>query len=90
MNTGIQDAASLARVLTEVLRDGDEARVDVWASERHRVARDVVTMTDRMTRIATMKSAPAQTLRNVAVAFAGHLPRVRASLARTLAELDAR
>ena len=45
MNTGIQDAASLARVLTEVLRDGDEARVDVWASERHRVARDVVTMT---------------------------------------------
>jgi hypothetical protein len=40
--------------------------------------------------MATMKSATGQTLRNIAVAFAGHLPPVRAALAKTLAELDAR
>lgn len=50
----------------------------------------VVAFTDRMTRIATMESATGQTLRNMAVGFAGHLPTVRAALARTLAELDAR
>jgi 2-polyprenyl-6-methoxyphenol hydroxylase-like FAD-dependent oxidoreductase len=90
MNTGIQDSVSLAEVLLETLKDGDDARLDTWASERHRVGRDVVAMTDRMTRMATMKSATGKALRNIAVAFAGHLPPVRAALAKTLAELDAR
>lgn len=90
MNTGIQDAVSLAGELVDTLKDGADSRLDSWAARRHRVARDVVTLTDRMTRMATMKSGAGQTLRNVAVAFAGHLPPVRAALARTLAELDAR
>ena len=90
MNTGIQDSISLAQALIETLRDGDEARLDAWAAERHRIAANVVTFTDRMTRIATMESATGHTLRNMAVGFAGHLPPVRAALARTLAELDAR
>jgi hypothetical protein len=47
-------------------------------------------MTDGITRVATMKSGIAKTLRNAAVTFAGHLPPVRAALARRLAELDAR
>jgi 2-polyprenyl-6-methoxyphenol hydroxylase-like FAD-dependent oxidoreductase len=89
MNTGIQDAVSLAGTLAAVMRDGDATRLDAWARERHRVAVDVVALTDRMTRLATMKSAAGQILRNMAVAFAGHLPPVRAALARTLAELDA-
>ena len=90
MNTGIQDSISLAEVLTKTLEDGDEERLDVWAARRHKVASDVVTLTDRMTRVATMKSPTGQTLRNVAVAFAGHLPPLRAAVARTLSELDAR
>ena len=88
MNTGIQDSVSLARVLTETLKDGGGARLDAWASERHKVASNIVTLTDRMTRLATMKSATGQTLRNIAVAFAGHLPPVRVALAKTLAELN--
>ncbi len=90
MNTGIQDSVSLAEALIETLKDGDDARLDAWASARHRVARDVVAMTDRLTRIATMKSPTGKAMRNAAVAFAGHLPPVRAALAKTLAELDAR
>ncbi len=90
MNTGIQDSISLAEALTSTLQDGDEGRLDAWATQRHKVASDVVTLTDRMTRVATMKSPTGQALRNIAVAFAGHLPPVRAAVARTLAELDAR
>jgi len=90
MNTGIQDSISLAEALTSTLRDGDEALLDAWAAQRHRVASDVVTLTDRMTRVATIKSPTGQALRNIAVAFVGHLPPVRAAVARTLAELDAR
>jgi 2-polyprenyl-6-methoxyphenol hydroxylase-like FAD-dependent oxidoreductase len=90
MNTGIQDSISLAATLAITLEDGDEARLDTWAARRHKVANDVVALTDRMTRVATMKSPTGQALRNMAVAFVGHLPRVRAAVAKTLAELDAR
>ena len=43
MNTGIQDSVSLAEALTSTLRDGDEAQLDAWAAQRHKVASDVVT-----------------------------------------------
>jgi 2-polyprenyl-6-methoxyphenol hydroxylase-like FAD-dependent oxidoreductase len=90
MNTGIQDAVSLAPDLVETLKDADGTRLDEWAARRHKIARDVVALTDKMTRLATVKSATVQNLRNFAVSFAGHLPPVRSALARTLAELDAR
>jgi FAD binding domain len=48
MNTGIQDAMSLARVLKATLEDGREGRLDAWAAERQGVARDVVKFTDRI------------------------------------------
>jgi 2-polyprenyl-6-methoxyphenol hydroxylase-like FAD-dependent oxidoreductase len=59
-------------------------------AKRHEVAANVVALTDRMTRVATMRSPTGQALRNIAVAFAGHLPPVRAALARTLADLERR
>jgi 2-polyprenyl-6-methoxyphenol hydroxylase-like FAD-dependent oxidoreductase len=88
MNIGIQDGITLAEALTRTLSDGDEGLLDAWATARHRVAADVVALTDRMTRIATMKTVAGQSLRNIAVAFAGHLPPVRTGLARRLAELN--
>lgn len=90
MNTGIQDSISLAGPLCAVLRGGDEALLDEWARARHRIAADVVAMTDRMTRMAKLKSPTAKILRNLAVAFMGHLPPVREALARTLAEIENR
>jgi len=90
MNTGIQDSISLAGPLCAVLRGGDEALLDEWARARHRIAADVVAMTDRMTRMAKLKSPTAKILRNLAVAFLGHLPPVREALARTLAEIENR
>lgn len=90
MNTGIQDGLSLAETLVATIADGDDAGLDIWSSKRHRIAANLVRFTDRMTRMATMKSATGKSVRNAAVALAGRLPAVRASLARRLAELDAR
>lgn len=90
MNTGIQDSLSLAQALTVVLRDGDETPLDAWAAARHRVATDVVGFTDRMTRMATLKSGLSQSVRNALIGLAGHVPGVTQRLASRLAELEAR
>jgi 2-polyprenyl-6-methoxyphenol hydroxylase-like FAD-dependent oxidoreductase len=89
MNTGIQDATSLAHELVRIGHDGDERRLENWAARRHHVAADVVALTHRMTRLATIRSPSMQHVRNWAVAIAGRIPALRTSFARTLAELDA-
>jgi 2-polyprenyl-6-methoxyphenol hydroxylase-like FAD-dependent oxidoreductase len=86
MNTGIQDAVSLAPILMDA--EADDRGLDDWAAKSHEVAIEVVALTDRMTRIATMKSPAARALRNAAVSIVGHIPQVRSTIARTLAELD--
>ena len=63
MNTGIQDAMTLA--------GGEGAKLDAWAAEMHKVAADVVAFTDRMTRMATLGSPAARSLRNAAIGVAG-------------------
>jgi 2-polyprenyl-6-methoxyphenol hydroxylase-like FAD-dependent oxidoreductase len=88
MNTGIQDAMSLAEVLAEVFGGAQERRLDEWAATRHEIAGGVVTLTDRMTRIATLRSPVSRALRNAALLFAGHVPRLTSALARSIAELD--
>jgi 2-polyprenyl-6-methoxyphenol hydroxylase-like FAD-dependent oxidoreductase len=90
MNTGIQDSASLASVLAETLKDGKEARLDVWAARRHGVAAGVVSLTDRMTRMATLKSGVGRAFRNAGMTIAGHIPPFRSALAKRLAELNTR
>ena len=90
MNTGIQDAISLAGAVSATLADGTEARLDVWAQARHAVAQEVVTMTDRMTRMATLQSSVGKTLRNAALGVAAHVPGVRRAIATNLAELHVR
>lgn len=90
MNTGIQDAVSLAGELQAALRSGDAAGLDKWAATRHAIAEKVVALTDRMTRAATMHPGPGRMLRNVALAFVGHIPLAPEAIARRLAELDNR
>ncbi|WP_029006549.1 FAD-dependent monooxygenase [Azorhizobium doebereinerae] len=90
MNTGIQDAVSLADPLLAAVRTGDEAPLDAWAAARHRVAEGVVSITDKMTRVAAVTSPAARHMRNVALTLVGHIPAAREAIARTLAELDNR
>jgi len=90
MNTGIQDAVSLAGPLIAALRQGDTAGLDAWAAKRRHNAQRLVAMTDRITRIATARSTPARLLRNLALQTVNRLPPVQRRIAFRLAELDLR
>ena len=90
MNTGIQDAVSLANVLHQTIQKGDDALVSNWQKERLKVAHSVVELTDRMTRVATISSPALKRLRNTAVELIGHLPFATHIAAEKLAELNYR
>jgi 2-polyprenyl-6-methoxyphenol hydroxylase-like FAD-dependent oxidoreductase len=89
MNTGIQDAVALAARLTAVLRDGAaDAVLDDYETERRQVAADVVAMTHRITRIATVDSVPLRKARNALLHALDWVPAVHHTLAMKLSELS--
>ncbi len=90
MNTGIQDAVSLADALAAVLHGESAALLDQWAESRRKIARSIVQMTDRMTRMATASSPVLRLFRNAVIEMVGHLPMAQHALAVKLAELDNR
>jgi 2-polyprenyl-6-methoxyphenol hydroxylase-like FAD-dependent oxidoreductase len=88
MNTGIQDAVDLGHALTDVLRNGQpDSSLDTYQSRRRPVALQVVTLTHRATRIATLSNPAARTARNVAVRLISHVPAANRRIALQLAEL---
>jgi 2-polyprenyl-6-methoxyphenol hydroxylase-like FAD-dependent oxidoreductase len=90
MNTGIQDAMSLGGALATALSAGNQEALDDWARRRQRVAKKVVSLTDRMTRTATIESRTGQAIRNAVVQLVDHVPAARRALAMTLSELRGR
>lgn len=86
MNLGIQDAVALSDALAGVLRGGPDTLLDDYSAARRPIARQVVRMTDRLTRLATLPSA-ARPIRNTAIGLAGHIPAVRRALAWRLSGL---
>jgi 2-polyprenyl-6-methoxyphenol hydroxylase-like FAD-dependent oxidoreductase len=88
MNTGIQDAVALAGPLSQALRNGEDSGIQKWADQRQHVARDVVRMTDALTRIATMTSPLARNSRNAILGFVGSVPFLQKKIALKLAELS--
>lgn len=88
MNTGIQDAATLAATLADVL-DGraEQAHLDSYETTRRPVAIGVVSTTHRITRAATARHPAVRVLRNTALALIGLLPPVQRRLAMNLSEL---
>jgi 2-polyprenyl-6-methoxyphenol hydroxylase-like FAD-dependent oxidoreductase len=88
MNTGIQDAVALGHALTAVVRgSADESRLDEYDRIRRPVAERVVAFTDRMTRMATLRTPRARALRNTAVGWIGRIPAFRRWMAMELSEL---
>ncbi|MEV6576464.1 FAD-dependent oxidoreductase [Streptomyces sp. NPDC051577] len=87
MNTGIQDAVSLADPLLHAMK-GDRSPLLAWADTRQKVARSVVRLTDRMTRLATLRSPAACTVRNGILSTIGRIPSVRDAVALRIAGLD--
>ncbi|MDQ2801265.1 MAG: FAD-dependent monooxygenase [Pseudomonadota bacterium] len=89
MNIGIQDVCDLGDRLAAVLGgDADDAQLAGYEAARRPVAEQIVAMTDRLTRVATMQGPVCQELRNLAIEVVGHLPRVRRKLAEQFSELN--
>ncbi len=90
MNTGIQDAALLATLLAKVTAGEPDSILDTYETVRRPIALDVVAFTDRMTKMATLQSAPVRFARNTALRLVSRIPAVRAKLAYQLSELGNR
>lgn len=86
MNLGIQDAVALSGALAAVLAGGPATLLDDYSDTRRPIARDVVALTDRLTRLATLPRA-LRPLRNTAMRLAGRIPPVRRALAWRLSGL---
>ncbi|MFB7171132.1 FAD-dependent oxidoreductase [Streptomyces sp. NPDC056254] len=80
MNTGIQDGYALGRALAA----GD---LDAYEAARRPVALRVVSLTHRMTRVATTRNRALRAVRNAVLPVLARIPALRVRLAAELAEL---
>jgi 2-polyprenyl-6-methoxyphenol hydroxylase-like FAD-dependent oxidoreductase len=88
MNTGIQDGVALGHALAAVIGGrADESRLDSYERTRRPVAARVVAFTDRMTRMATLRTPRSRAARNAMIRVIGRMPPVRRWLATELAGL---
>jgi 2-polyprenyl-6-methoxyphenol hydroxylase-like FAD-dependent oxidoreductase len=88
MNTGIQDGMALAGFLVTALHTGDPVVLDQYTAERRPIAQAVISLADRLTRLATV-SRRLTPLRNLLVSLLGRSRRFRTNLALRLAGLAA-
>ena len=86
MNLGIQDAVALADALAAVLDGGPDSLLDDYSAARRPIAQQVVALTDRLTRLATLPRA-LRPVRNVLLGIAGRIPAARRALAARLSGL---
>lgn len=86
MNLGITDAIALAGALSEVLHGGPETALDAYGTSRRQRAEQVLKLTGRLTRIATLPR-PLRPFRNSAMRLAARVPAVRRQLAFQLSGL---
>jgi 2-polyprenyl-6-methoxyphenol hydroxylase-like FAD-dependent oxidoreductase len=86
MNLGIQDGVALAGALAAVLAGASDSVLDEYNATRRPIAHQVVEMTDRLTRLATLPRA-ARPIRNTAIGLIGRVPSVQRALPMRLSGL---
>ena len=86
MNLGLQDAVALSEALAAVLAGGPDSLLDEYSAARRPIARAVVSITDRMTRLATLPRI-LRPLRNIAFSVVGRIPAANRALAWRLSGL---
>lgn len=86
MNTGIQDAVALADALEQVLAGAPDSLLDRYARDRRAVAQQVLSLTGRLTSLATLPPA-LRPARNATMQLASRVPAVRRRLAWRLSGL---
>lgn len=87
MNLGIRDALALGQALRATLREGDEQALDRYAVERRPAAEEVLGLTDRLTRVATV-SRRWSPVRNGVIRLLARISRFRRKLTYNLAGLN--
>ncbi len=89
MNISIQDAVNLGWKLALVIKGkADASLLDSYVQERRPVAKTVLTQTDQLTRMVTLRNPLLQWLRNWGLWIAMKLPVVNRTATRQLSELD--
>lgn len=86
MNTGIQDAIVLAEALANVIAGDNDKPLNAYNATRRPVAKQVVLLTDRLTRVATV-GWQFRSLRNALLRLLTYSPTFRRSLAWRLSGL---
>ena len=86
MNLGIQDGIALADALAAVLSGAPDSVLDDYSASRRPIAQQVVEMTDRLTRLATMPRV-LRPIRNAVFSVAGRIPMLQRALAWRLSGL---
>jgi 2-polyprenyl-6-methoxyphenol hydroxylase-like FAD-dependent oxidoreductase len=86
MNTGIQDAIVLAEALANALNNDNEEQLNAYGAIRRPIAKQVVALADRLTRLATV-SRRLRPLRNILLKSLAFIPAFRRSLAWRLSGL---
>jgi 2-polyprenyl-6-methoxyphenol hydroxylase and related FAD-dependent oxidoreductases len=90
MNLGLRDAEALAGALAEALDSGRDAPLAAYAEARRAAAAEVLAMTDRLTKVATLSSPLARWVRNRLIGLAGAFAGNRKLFATRLAGLASR
>jgi 2-polyprenyl-6-methoxyphenol hydroxylase-like FAD-dependent oxidoreductase len=86
MNLGIQDAVALADALAAVLGGGPGSVLDAYSATRRPIAQQVVELTDRLTKLATLPRA-LRPVRNVMLGIIGRIPAATRAIALRLSGL---
>lgn len=86
MNIGIQDGVALGDALAHVLATGSTEQLDAYEATRRPIAKQVVALADRSTRLATARPW-LRPLRNAALKGLARIPAVRRTLALRLSGL---
>jgi 2-polyprenyl-6-methoxyphenol hydroxylase-like FAD-dependent oxidoreductase len=86
MNTGIQDAMALAEALATALTSGDAEPLKAYNRTRRPIAKQVVALADRLTRLATV-GRQLRPLRNTLLKLLACVPAFRRRLAWRLSGL---
>ena len=89
MNAGILDAMTLADALSIALTQGQEAALDAYGARRRPIAEQIVSLADRLTRLATVRPT-LRPLRNLLLSGFARLPTFRRRLAWQLSGLTFR
>ena len=89
MNTGIQDAYNLAWKLALVLKGkSPEALLDSYNTERHRRGKEVVSLTDTATKIATIHNPVLSVIRNKMLSVLSKVNPIQEKIVSILAQLE--